>query len=85
MCKREVEKEGVREVVGVSQDVARGGVKARLFSTLVLKELKEDDWSSLSDAKLVPRMMGKVLDSESAAGQVICSHSTQLQTHLLLC
>lgn len=43
MCKREVEKEGVREVVRVSQDVARGGVKARLFSTLVLKELKEDD------------------------------------------
>lgn len=43
MCKRKVEKEGVREVVGVSQDVAHGGVKARLFSTLVLKELKEDD------------------------------------------
>ena len=43
MCKREVEKEGVREVVGVSQDVDHGGVKASLFSTLVLKELKEDD------------------------------------------
>lgn len=43
MCKREVEKEGVREVVGVSQDVAHGGVKARFFSILVLKELKEDD------------------------------------------